>query len=251
VSPARVRRDGVAIARALAAGALACSLAGPALAGVFSVTPVRIFMATKDRATAVTINNEGDDELVMQADIYVWKQKADGSDDLTLSEDLILSPPILKVAGRSRQVVRLAMVSPPASAQQLTYRMILREIPEAHAADKKVELQIALAFSLPVFITPPGAKRDVECTIARAAPDAVQVRCGNRGSAYAQPREFALAGAGGEKLAGLDTGGYILPGITRAFEMKRSEGRIPGGQAKLTVNFDDGTSQAFDVTVPD
>jgi hypothetical protein len=33
--------------------------------------------------------------------------------------------------------------------------------------------------------------------------------------------------------------------------MKRSEGRIPGGQAKLTVNFDDGTSQAFDVTVPD
>ena len=61
------------------------------MAGVFSVTPVRIFMTPHDRAIAVTVTNEGDDELVMQADIYTWKQKADGTDDLQLSEDLILA----------------------------------------------------------------------------------------------------------------------------------------------------------------
>src|SRR6185437_6012267 len=166
------RGDAILNTRILAAGAIAaaCCCAAPAVAGIFSVTPVRIFMAPRDRATAITVTNEGDDELVMQADIYTWSQKPDGTDDLKLSDDLILSPPIIKIAGKSRQVVRLAMVSPPASGRQLTYRMILREIPEAHQADKKVQLQIALAFSLPVFITPQTAKRELACTIARSTP---------------------------------------------------------------------------------
>lgn len=220
-----------------------------ACAGTFSVTPVRIYMAPRDRAVAVTVANEGDDELVMQADVYTWKQKPDGSDDLALSDDLILSPPILKIPGKSKQVVRLAMVSPPDVSRQLTYRMIVREIPEAHAADKKVQLQVALAFSLPIFITPPTAKRNVACTLARSAADAVTASCSNTGTAYAQPREMTLVGARGEKLARLEGAGYILPGATRSFVLKRSDGAIAAGSAKLALNFDDGTSQAFDVTV--
>lgn len=72
---------------------LAASLAVPVCAGPFSVTPVRIYMAPKDKAVAVTITNEGDDELVMQADVYTWKQKPDGEDELVLTEDMLLSPP--------------------------------------------------------------------------------------------------------------------------------------------------------------
>lgn len=208
-------------------------------------------MAPRDRATAITITNEGDEELVMQADVFTWKQKPDGSDDLVLSEDLILSPPIVKIPAKSRQVVRLAMISPPAAPEQLTYRMVLREIPEAHAADKKVQLQIALAFSLPVFITPPGAKRDVACTASRAAPDTVNAVCVNRGRAYAQLRDLQLGAADGAKLAGLESAAYILPGMTRTYALKRAQGAIAAGAAKLAVTFDDGTSQAFDVTVGD
>lgn len=228
----------------------ASSLALSSWAGVFSVTPVRIFMLPQDRAVAVTVTNEGDQELVMQADIYTWKQKADGSDDLALSEDLILAPPILKIPAHGRQVVRLARLGAPPSGAQATYRMIMREIPEAHAADKKVQLQIALAFSLPVFITPRTAKRDLECSVSRTAPDAVTARCENRGNAYAQPREVVLS-ANGAKVAGMESAAYLLPGTRHAYEIKRAEGPIPAGPAKLAVNFDDGTSQAFDVTVGD
>ena len=247
----QTRRGAILNTRIRVAGAIAAAFcqAAPAFAGVFSVTPVRIFMAPRDRATAITVTNEGDDELVMQADIYTWKQKPDGADDLTLSDDLILSPPILKIAGKSRQVVRLAMVSPPASPDQIMYRMVLREIPEAHPADKKVQLQIALAFSLPVFITPRGAKRELDCTVARSAPDAVAVRCANKGNAYAQAREVDLLGADGAKIAGQESASYILPGITRTYPLKRDAGPIPSGPAKLAVTFDDGTSQSYDVTV--
>ncbi len=231
----------------LAIAVLLCAVA-PAWAGLFSVTPVRIYMTPRDRAIAVTINNEGDEELVMQADIYQWKQKPGGDEDLTLTEDLILSPPIIKLAPRSRQVVRLAILKPQRSADQQTYRLIVREVPEAKPAEKDIQLQIALAFSMPVFITPAGAKRRMDCSASRAAPDTVRVECGNTGNAYAQPREFVLTSAAGAVLATRDSGGYILPDIKRSFDIKGS-GRIPSGNAKLAVTLDDGTTQSFDVSI--
>jgi fimbrial chaperone protein len=230
---------------------LAASLSAPAWAGLFSVTPVRIFMSPRDRATAITVTNEGDEELVMQADIYTWNQKPSGEDDLVLSEDLILSPPILKLAPRSRQVVRLAMVRPPKGDTQLTYRMIVREVPEANANNKDVQLQVALAFSLPVFITPASGKRQMDCAAQRQAADAVTITCENIGNTYVQPRELALANAAGDKLASRESGVYLLPGIKRTFDLRSSGAPIPGGKLKLAVTHDDGSAQSYDLTVPE
>lgn len=227
---------------------MALCLATPVYAGAFSVTPVRIYMTPRDKAVAVTINNEADEELVIQADVYAWKQKPDGKDDLALTEDLLLSPPIIKVPAKSHQVVRLARLHALPQTRQLTYRMIVREIPEARPAKDKVQLQVALAFSMPVFITPPGAKNKLDCIVARTAANSVNAICENTGSAYAQPLGFVLSSSAGDKQASRDNGGYILPGIKRSFDIK-SDSRIPAGKAKLTVRLDDGTEQSFDVMI--
>jgi fimbrial chaperone protein len=231
----------------IASAVLAGFLGAPACAGQFSVSPVRIYMTPQDRATAITVVNESAEELVMQADIFTWAQKPGGEDELTLSDDLFLAPPILKLPPNGRQVVRLAMVKPVKSASQITYRMILREVLEAKPPEKGVDVSIALAFSLPVFITPTTAKSEVGCTAKRSAPDAISVECENTGNAYANPRGFSLEGPAGEKLATRDSGGYILPGIKRQFDVKRAEGPIPAGKAKLAVSLDDGTTKNFDV----
>lgn len=233
------------------AGLLAASLVMPVWAGQFTVTPVRIYMTAKDRAVAVTITNEGDEELLMQADLFLWKQKPDGQDDLTLTEDMFLSPPIIKLAPKARQVVRLARIRVVNATEQLTYRMILREVPEAKPAKDSVQIQIALAFNLPVFITPPGAKAKLDCTMERVAANTVKAVCENTGAAHAHPTAFLLTSATGEKIASQDTGGYILQGIKRSFNIKRDGGvAIPGGKAKLLVTLVDGTQQAFDVPIP-
>src|SRR3954466_13387600 len=91
-----------------AVGLLAVTAAHCACAGVFSVTPVRIYMAPKDRAVAVTITNEANEPVVLQADVYEWKQTQNGDDNLVPSEDLILAPPIIKLEAKAKQVVRLA-----------------------------------------------------------------------------------------------------------------------------------------------
>ena len=232
--------------KAGAFAALAAASCAPVAAAEFSVTPVRIFMAAKDRAVAITVVNESDEEIVMQADLYSWHQKPDGEDDLILTEDMILSPPILRLAPKSRQIVRLARLAAAPANGQVTYRMIVREVPEAKAPSKDLKLQIALAFSLPVFITPPGAKRQLSCGVERVASDTVNAVCENTGNAYAQPVAFALVAESGSQLALRDTGGYILPDIKRGFAIKSQGAPIPAGKGKLRVTLDDGTVQIFE-----
>jgi fimbrial chaperone protein len=223
--------------------------AAPAQAGVFSVTPVRIYMTPRDRAVAVTITNEGDTEVVLQADLNAWSQKPDGTDEQVPTEDLILSPPIIKLAPNARQVVRLALLKPADASRQLIYRLIMREVPEAVASrDKTIQVPIALALSMPVFITPPPAKRDVSCLAERAAAQALNVTCSNSGTAYAQVREV-LVKRGAQVLAKFEGGTYILPGARQVMNAKGEQAIAPG-VAQLGVSFDDGKTQTFDITLP-
>ncbi len=229
---------------------LSACLSASAWAGAFTVTPVRIYMNPQDRAIAVTVTNEGDEELVMQADLYEWKQKAGGEEDLVPTEDLFLSPPILKVAPKSRQVVRLARVKKGApGGAELSYRMIVREIPEAKATPKDIQLQIALAFSMPVFITPPTAKANLGCRVERVAADKLQANCENTGNAHTHPVSLQLLGTGGSRLALQETGGYLLPGTKRSFELKRTDGNIAAGSVKVAVTLADGTTKTFDAVI--
>jgi fimbrial chaperone protein len=228
-------------------------LAGTASwAAEFSVTPVRIFMTPRDRAVAVTVVNEGNEELVMQSELYQWTQNPSGEDSLTPTEDVVLSPPILKLAPKGRQVLRLARVGAAPAGRELSFRMIVREVPEAKASqDKDVKVQMALAFSLPIFITPTGAKRNLQCGMERSAAQAVKVDCANAGNAYAQIRGMSLLSAAGETIATRDVVTYMLPDIKRTFELQSASARIPAGKVRLNVAFDDGTTQVFDGTLPD
>jgi fimbrial chaperone protein len=234
----------IAAAASVLSGAVA-----PAFAGVFSVTPVRIYMKPRDRAVAVTITNEGDSEVVLQADLNAWSQTPDGTDVQTPTEDLILSPPIIRLAPNARQVVRLALLKPADASHQLIYRMIMREVPEAVASrDKTIQVPIALALSMPVFVTPPPAKYQVSCEAIRTSAQSVNVACLNSGSAYAQVREILIK-RGSQVLARFEGGTYVLPGARQVMNVK-SEQAITSGPVQMSVSLDDGKSQAFEATLP-
>lgn len=229
--------------------ALALAFASNLHAGAFSVTPVRIYMKPGDRAVALTIVNEGATPVALQADMHNWAQTADGTDEIDLTEDMIVSPPIIKLAPKARQVVRLALLRPADASRQLTYRLIVREVPEATATpDQTLQVPIALALSMPVFITPRHAARVVDCAVSRADTQTLEARCGNTGTAYAQLREI-LFRRGDETLARFEGGTYILPGANRVLVAKGEQAIAPG-PAQMEVRFDDGKTQRFDVTLP-
>ncbi len=251
LSPQRLAQVGLLPLVMVAMGLAVALPADPALAGSFSVTPVRIYMTPRDRAVAITITNEGDSPVALQADINVWSQKPDGTDELVLTEDMILSPPIIKLGPKARQVVRLALLKPADASRQLTYRLFVREVPEATAPKTNtLEVPIALVLSLPVFITPPIAKREMNCQASREAA-ALAVTCANTGSAYAQVREvLVLRGdAATAPLARFEGGAYILPGARKTVSLTSAQ-PIAAGEATLKVTFDDGKDQSFSVRLP-
>ncbi len=212
-------------------------------------------MKPRDRAVAVTLINEGNTPVALQADIYVWTQKPDGTDELVLTEDMILSPPIIKLAPQARQVVRLALLKPMDASRQLTYRLIVREIPEATASPSSgLQVPIALALSMPVFITPPVAKREMRCELGGSATAAeAKIFCANTGSAYAQIRE-ALLKRGDAVLARFEGGSYILPGAKKALvlgsEPPANSAANLAGTLMLHVTYDDSQSEIFPVAAP-
>jgi fimbrial chaperone protein len=245
MKPTSIKR----LSRVAAAATLATALCVPApvMAGAFTVTPVRIYMSPRDRAVAVTVTNDADSEVVLQADLHTWTQKSDGRDELVLTDDLILSPPILKLAPKARQVVRLARLIPPDMSRQLTYRFILREVPEVKKSTATVQIPIALALSMPVFITPPGAKREIGCGLAGVEGTSIGMRCGNTGSAYAQIREIEIT-RGEQKIARFEGGAYILPGASKTIAVGVTSTVTPGA-ARAVVTFDDNKTQEFQITL--
>jgi len=219
-------------------------------AGSFSVTPVRLYFNARDRAVAVTLTNDGDAEIALQADINVWSQDANGVDKLELTEDLIVAPPSLKLAAHAKQVVRLALVTPRDATRQMTYRLIVREVPEAVASKEgNVQLPIALVLSMPVFITPPIAKRQMNFTLVRATGQSLQAVTENVGSAYAQVRDVELR-RNGQALARFEGVNYVLPGARKSLALKTEGGDVTSGDAELVVTFDDSAVQTYRVTVP-
>lgn len=233
---------------------LACLL--PALAwsplaeaGAFSISPVRIQMSPRERVIAVSITNEGETEVALQADLYTWGQSEEGVDALQPTEELILAPPIIRLAAKARQVVRLALLRPVDLERQLTYRLIVREVPElTQPKEQTLQVPITLALSMPVFVTPPGARRQVECEVQRPDPKTLGARCVNAGNAYAQVRGVVFR-RDDKELARFEGGTYILPGSRRLMTTEAGPLVTPG-PAQMDIQFDDGTVQSRAVNLP-
>jgi fimbrial chaperone protein len=236
------------LAAALAVATLAGTFALPASAGSFTVVPVRLYFGPRDRAVAVTLANTGTTSITLQAELYAWSQAPDGSDILKPTDDLILAPPIIKLAAGGQQVVRLALLRPIDPERQLSYRMFMREMPEVDPTKQDtVAIPVTLALNIPVFVTPPIAQRTVTCATQRAGT-VLRLVCENTGNAYAMLREVVLK-RGDAELARFDGGAYVLPGVKRPVALE-AKGPITPGPAQLFMSFDDNQQVLADEIVP-
>ena len=215
-----------------------------AAAGSFSVVPVRVQFGPRDRAVAVTLTNLGDAPLALTAELYLWEQNADGSDRLTPTDDLVLAPGLVRLPPKGQQVVRLALLRAADPQSQLTYRMFVREQPDMTRASAGVNIPVSVAMSLPVFITPPTARWDVDCA-AKPQAGGTEVRCTNTGTATALLRSVQLA-VDGRVISKFEGGAYLLPGASRpiALQPSVSAANLP---AKLTVVFEDDQTAGYEL----
>ena len=102
----------------------------PTHASSFSISPIRLDLSTAVRSAALTVRND-DQEVLVQAQVMLWQQ-VDGEDKLTPTRDLLVSPAVFTLPPNGAQLVRVALRSPPAdTAHELSYRLILQEVPKS------------------------------------------------------------------------------------------------------------------------
>src|SRR5262245_37549869 len=108
-------------------GAMLIGLSGPlAYGSTFSVAPIRVELAESHGTEALSIRNESDTAMVLQARAMSWAQE-DGVDSFVDTREVIVTPPVLTIAPQSTQIVRIALRRPADPFSELSYRLFLQE----------------------------------------------------------------------------------------------------------------------------
>lgn len=215
-------------------------------AQALNVLPVTIQMAAGQRASSLTVLNQGDVEASFQLRAFRWSQAADGSEALAPSDEISVSPPLGTIAPGASQVVRI-VVRPALPSQESSYRLLLDQIP-APAAPGTV--RIALRLSLPVFAQPAARTTPHLSFHMERITDQLYLVAVNDGSRHEKLLGITLKAANGTVL-GVDKNlsPYVLAGATRRWHIAASA-PLNDATLRLTAHAEAGPIADQLITVP-
>ena len=217
----------------------------PTLAGSFSISPLRVELSTQAATAALTIRNGEDAPALVQVETLLWSQSA-GEDKLEPSKDLLVSPTVFTLPPRGSQLVRVALRGTADPARELSYRVILQEVPPEASPDF-TGLRVALRLSIPVFVAPTTpVKPDLAWSAARDASGAFVLRADNNGAAHARVLSFTLTPESGTGAVLQDSvATYVLPGQYRTWTLQnnnktRDDSTASAARYRLKANTEQG-----------
>lgn len=226
--------------RLLFGAGLILAWAGSAWASGLQVAPVSLTLVSTQNADGLWLSNTGTGMLHAQVRVYRWTQ-VDGAEQLTPSQELVISPPMLGVDAGDRQLIRVIRVGVPASggdAVETAYRLAIDELPVPGSGKKG--LQFVLHYSVPVFIEPAGKTSvapALHWQLQREGDQAVLV-VSNSGDGHAQLADLSYVDRAGHRttVAG-GLLGYVLPGATMHWKLKQAATNFTGnGTLEATIN---------------
>jgi fimbrial chaperone protein len=228
---------------------LGALLASPgAGAGTFTISPLRVDFSATMGTAALTVRNEEAAPVVVQAEGFSWSQP-EGEDALEATRDLLVSPAVFTLPPGGSQLIRVALRRAPDATRELSYRMVLQEVPQAASPDF-TGLQVALRLSIPVFVSPLAASAPVlGWSTHRDDDGSIRLTALNTGSAHVRIQRFALKGMDGKTALYEQPGlAYVLPGASRQWTIDNKKtstqasavAAIGPGEYRLEGNTDRG-----------
>jgi fimbrial chaperone protein len=198
----------------IAACALCMLMPAASVAGLFSISPIRLDLDRQNKTDSITIgNDETERKIEMQAKLVEWTQDAKGNDVYVESDDLVFFPRIFAVDKQDQRVVRVGL-KVPAAATEKSYRLFIEELPPPPDPGKKgAQILFVLRFGVPIFVRPDKEQLAGAIEGLEAAPTAATVVIRNSGNQNFQIQSLSLKSeAGYEKEI---VGGYVLAGATK------------------------------------
>ena len=217
--------------------------ASVASAASLGVSPVRVTLSESQSMGAITVRNDGTEPASLQMEMLSWSQ-AEGQDVLTPTRELLANPPIFTVPAGGSQLVRVGLRQAPDGQRELTYRIVLQELPPPPNPDF-MGTRMLMRISLPVFVLP---KIDAEPVLmwqaTRTSQGALKISLTNNGNAHIQIANFKLSLPGSaQPWVTKESAEYVLAGQSRDWNLPAdSEYPVPppGTSLQLFAQTDAG-----------
>lgn len=212
-------------------------------AGAFTVNPVRVTLSPTQAVAAITVTNAGKEASVIQLETSRWTQQGT-QDVLAPSSEILATPPIFTLPPGGSQIVRIGMRRPPDVQHEVTYRLLLREVPPPQPIAQG--LRVALAISMPVFVVSAHpAFSNLQWQATRLADGSIHLQATNTGTAHVQIGTVTLSTQGSAAPAVRQSvATYVLPGNTRDWTLKSAVKMPIGSIVRLRASTDAGDVQA-------
>jgi len=210
--------------------------ASVASAASLGVSPVRVTLSDSQKMSTITITNRGIEPVIMQLELYSWSQR-DNEDVLTATREVLANPPIFTVPAGDSQLVRLGLRRATDPKRELTYRVIMRELPPP--PDPNLNgARMLLELSLPVFVLPKTTLKPALLWQAIHTPDGgLKLSLSNIGSVHIQISRLKLLLPGSLQPLTLESSRYVLPGQIGDFFLPfNSENPIPSPGATIQIS---------------
>jgi fimbrial chaperone protein len=218
--------------------ALLLAIGMVAQATSLQISPVTVTMHANENASGITLFNPGNVSLYGQIRVFRWDQ-TENADTLTPTQDLVASPPLLRIPAQTEQLVRLVHIAKTPGAVEQSYRMLIDELPTPDETGQS-GVKIRLRYSVPIFILP-ATSAGKPSLIWHLLQDrkAWYLKIDNTGAQHAQISAISISNAEHKEYE-ISQGllGYVLAGHQRRWKIHVPVGARLTGKLTLqaTVN---------------
>ena len=227
--------------------------AGIASAGTIGVSPVRVTLSDSQKIGSLSVRNDGAEPVTMQMEVLSWSQR-EGNAVFAATRELLANPPIFTIPAGSSQLVRVGLRRAPDAQRELTYRVILQELPPPPNPDL-TGARMTLRISLPVFVSPEiEAKPVLLWQAVRTSQGALKISLSNNGNGHIQIKNFKLSLLdSAQPWVTLQSSDYVLAGQSRDWIVLASPENPappPGVTLQLFAQTDAGDIEAEVIIAP-
>ena len=224
----------ISILKYLAALALFGSV--PASAGSLAVSPLRITLSGAAGISSVTVENNGREEALVQAETFVWRQVS-GEHKLSTTDDVVAVPPVFRLAPGAQQQVRIGLTRAFTEKVEQTFRLTITEVPTATVPGT---VAVAVRHSLPIFVRPSSA---LSSNLGAKRRPSNGLEISNSGNEHVRIHRWRLSDSAGAILAEDSGPGYLLSGASQVL-------LVPDNSIKRAVLFEaDSDAQTLKIAV--
>ena len=191
---------------------LAFVWASGAGAAELKVYPLRLALSPKEPVSAMNIHNGGTDPVLLQLQVFSWRQQAD-EDVLEPTREVLVNPGVFQLPPGADQIARFGLRTTMGAMEQ-SYRVIAQQVPIG-LARKPGEVVTLLRISVPIFVTPPGARARLTWRITPAGKNKISVDVRNDGTSHMQITHMAVTREDRQPVTDQNLSLYVLPNAWR------------------------------------